>query len=189
MTALLKMRYNPNMENTHSNDAERLTGLAPLAGKTAHTLILGSMPSVESLKKGQYYAFAHNRFWRVLFSLAGLPFDEDYAARRSLITSRGLALWDVIESCERKGSLDSDIRREKVNDIVSLVEKYGITRIVTNGGKAAQVFSRHFGGKVPGVTVINLPSTSPANARMSLGDLCAVWGAALRLESVTSDAT
>ena len=152
-----------------TTDDLRLIGFEPVVGTEPRILILGSMPSEASLAAGCYYAHPRNRFWPVV----------------------GAALWDTIESCERTGSLDSAILRPQVKDFPAFFAAHPtIGRVCLNGGKAAQMWRRH---AVPVLTahadilkdldVRILPSTSPANARMGLEDLLALWRPALDVQS------
>lgn len=134
-------------------------------------LILGSAPSVKSLEKGQFYGNEQNRFWKILFALFGRPYDSDYEAKKKLITENDMALWDVIDSCERKGSLDADIRNVSYSDIPALVRKTRVENIIVNGGTAEKYFKKANFLFCRNVNVYYLPSTSPANAKMKFEEL------------------
>ena len=172
-------------------DDLRLIGFEPVVGTEPRILILGSMPSEASLAAGCYYAHPRNRFWRVVGECFGFDPALPYKERLEALTASGAALWDTIESCERTGSLDSAILRPQVNDFPAFfVAHPTIERVCLNGGKAAQMWRRH---AVPVLTehadmlkdldVRVLPSTSPANARMGLEDLLALWRPALDVQS------
>ena len=150
---------------------------APVCDRQSRILILGSMPGVQSLAAQQYYAHPQNRFWRLLALLFEEPPPQDYAAKLALLHKHRAALWDALAFCERDGSLDSDIKNGRPNDILGLLERCpDIRAVFCNGGKAAAVFKKHFAKRLPpSVTVYYLHSTSPANARMSLADLAAEW--------------
>ena len=126
--------------------AERVRSFAPVASADARVLILGSMPGVASLNAGQYYAHPQNRFWPIMGRLLGFdPANTSYAQRTAYLTAAGVALWDVLQSCERSGSLDSAIRREtqRVNDFSAFFAAHPKMRAVYfNGAHAAQVFAR-----------------------------------------------
>lgn len=172
-----------------------LTGIrsfAAVENPEAHVLILGSMPGVASLSAGEYYAHPRNAFWRILGDLAGAGPELPYAARLQALRAHGLALWDVLHSCERPGSLDADIVPDSIqpNDFAGFLASHRrIRRIVFNGATAEQCFRRHV---LPGLTasgVINaldapltllrLPSTSPAHAGMPYERKLALWREAL----------
>ncbi len=97
--------------------AERTHSFEPVWAEDAAVLILGTMPSVASLKQGFYYAHPRNAFWPILFDLAGEAYSEDIEARKRLLVGRRIALWDVARSAVRPGSLDSAIREAEPNDI------------------------------------------------------------------------
>jgi hypoxanthine-DNA glycosylase len=137
----------------------------PIIDKKSRVLILGSMPGEESLRKQQYYAHPRNQFWRIIYALFGQTVEEDYQKRTAFLKSRGIGLWDVIESCYREGSLDSDIRRERPNDFDWLFIEYpNIAHVFFNGAKAYDTFRKKVGfGKC--LTYHRLESTSPANTK------------------------
>ena len=142
-------------------------------------LILGSMPSVASLAAGQYYAHPRNRFWPLMaLLLENTDAPADYQARLDMLARHSIGLWDALHTCARSGSLDSAITDEEPNDFLSVVERFPhIHTIACNGGKAWQVFKKHNKPLLtrPGLRCLQLPSTSPANARMSLEQLAEVW--------------
>lgn len=143
--------------------SERIVAFEPVAPPGARVLILGSMPSVESLNQGFYYAHPRNAFWRILTQVYGEPFPEDIPARIALLERHGIALWDVLQSCEREGSLDSAIRRAAPNDFEGLFRRCpGIRRILLNGGTAYRLFMKWGATFVEGRECQRLPSTSPA---------------------------
>ena len=119
------------------------------------------MPGAKSLQMQQYYAFPQNQFWRILFNLFDEEFSEDYETRINLLKENNVALWDVIESCERKGSSDTEIKAEIDNNIPELIETYpDIKTIFCNGQKSyknlLKILGKNF--KIP---IVVLPSTSP----------------------------
>lgn len=150
-------------------------------------LILGSMPGAASLAAGQYYAHPRNAFWPIIGRLLGFPPDLPYPERLAVLRSRGIALWDVLHSCSRAGSLDASIDESSIrpNAIGRFLETHGaIQRIYFNGAKAEQAFRRHVlpsldhrGGAMSGC---RLPSTSPAHAARSLEQKLAAWRAIVR---------
>ncbi len=157
----------------------RLTAFPPIESPASHTLILGSMPSVRSLELSQYYAHPQNRFWPLMFEVFGRAPSDEYGARRSLLLEHGIALWDVLKACEREGSLDASIRAAEVNDFDGFfIAHPALTRVLLNGTHAATVFRRHARAK-EGLTVISLPSTSPANRTLSEFSLKQAWKEAL----------
>ena len=151
-----------------------LYGFDPIIADEPRLLILGSMPSVTSLAKQEYYGYRHNRFWKVLQAYFDLPLNS-YEDKRNCILTHHIILWDVIGSCEREGSLDSAIRKEECNDIAGLLATYpSIQRILCNGKKSYDLYQRHF-AHLSQRTVIAMPSTSNANRTISEAVLFQKW--------------
>lgn len=164
----------------------------PAEPASARLLILGSMPGVASLRAGQYYAHPRNQFWPMMALLFGVPNVLPYAERLARLNAQGVALWDVLRACERPGSLDSSIVRETevANDFAGFLDRHPELRaIALNGGAAQSAFRRHVVGplatRLSAIDLIDLPSTSPANAGMSLDAKRAAW---LRLRELVSTA-
>jgi double-stranded uracil-DNA glycosylase len=160
---------------------------APIADAKARVLILGSMPGKASLAARQYYAHPQNLFWRILGKLTGAAPALPYAARARALKSRGIALWDVLESCAREGSLDSAIDDASIsaNDFASFYRGHPrIAHVFFNGAKAEACYRKHvlpLLGDAPAPPGYHrLPSTSPANASMSRAHKQRVWQLALR---------
>ncbi|HZW81975.1 MAG TPA: DNA-deoxyinosine glycosylase [Candidatus Deferrimicrobium sp.] len=139
----------------------------PIIDPTSKVLILGSMPGVQSLEQQKYYANPQNQFWRIIYSIFDTPLDPDYQHRIAFIKGKGIGLWDVLESCDREGSLDSNIRNEKANDFVSLFKTFpNIHCVLFNGTKAYEAFRKGVGfDRFGSTTFKRMPSTSPANAQ------------------------
>lgn len=154
----------------------------PIIDDRSRLLILGSMPGVASLKAFRYYWNPRNYLWSIIYALFGdgkVP-DNAYESRLSFALNHGIALWDIIASCEREGSLDSDIRMAVPNDIPGLLLLYpSIETLVCNGTKSRAELLKHF-GKHPEVTkrnILLMPSTSPIPTKnfRSLEDRLEVW--------------
>ena len=154
-------------------------GLAPSVDERARVLVLGSMPGAASLAAREYYAHPANRFWPLMTRLLGeAETPSSYPARLEMLLRHHVALWDAIDVCDRVGSLDSDIRNVKANDFTTFLERWPrIHTIGLNGGKAYATFAKANRPLLtrPGLRVLKLPSTSPANARWRMDDLLAVW--------------
>ena len=164
----------------------RVSSFPPLSRADARLLILGSMPGAVSLAQQQYYAHPYNQFWRIMGALCDAGPELPYEQRLERLQSRGIALWDVFESCTRPGSLDSSIDHSTivVNDIPALLQRCPhITRICCNGSTSYTAFNRHLGAQLartrPSLIVERLPSTSPANASWNPARKLAAWRAAL----------
>jgi len=144
-----------------------LSSFLPIIDEESRILILGSMPGVESLRLQQYYANPRNQFWKIIYELFDTQASQDYEERVSFIKSKKIAVWDVIGNCYREGSLDSNIREEKVNDFSALFMAYpGIKTVMFNGGKAYETYKKWIGlGTIPNLTFHKLTSSSPANTK------------------------
>ncbi|VXB12223.1 MULTISPECIES: DNA-deoxyinosine glycosylase [Chryseobacterium] len=139
----------------------RISSFPPFIDKQSKILILGSIPGVKSLEKQQYYAHPQNKFWKIIFELFNEKFTEDYSERINILKKNHIAIWDVIDSCERKGSLDSEIKNEEANQIEELLENYpNIKAVFCNGGKSYKNLQKLL-GKDFRIPVYLLPSTSP----------------------------
>ncbi|MBP1153397.1 MULTISPECIES: DNA-deoxyinosine glycosylase [unclassified Paenibacillus] len=156
-----------------------LTGFLPIADEGCRILILGSMPGEASLEVRQYYGHPRNHFWRLLYALldGGEP-EPSYEARTRFALSRGVALWDVLRACVRKGSLDTAIRRPEANDFEHFYQRYPQIRFIFfNGSASEQLYRRHVKPllrKDTGRLYTLLPSSSPARA-LSLSAKLEAW--------------
>lgn len=162
----------------------RVRSFAPIADRNARVLILGSMPGRASLQAGQYYAHRHNAFWRIVSELLEFDPGAPYRARAGRLRSAGIALWDVLHSCVRQGSLDTMIQRdsETANDFRAFFRNHPkITRVFFNGAKAESSFKRHVAPEIGSLPIrfARLPSTSPANASVPFTRKRAAWRAIL----------
>lgn len=157
---------------------ERLSGLRPAITRNCTVIVLGSFPSAASLAARQYYAHPQNRFWPILGACLGVDLKSlPYRKRVAAVNARGVGIWDVYASCERSGSLDSAIRNASFNDFAGLRRKApGLKRACFNGRTAARAV-RHL--EELGFEVVELPSTSPANASQSFDFKLAQWRHAL----------
>lgn len=146
----------------------------PVYDKASEILILGTLPSVKSRENNFYYGHKQNRFWKVLATLLKEPVPDTIEEKKAMLLARRIALWDVIQSCDIKGSSDSSIKNVQPTDIGMILEKTNITRIYANGNKAGQLYQR-YQYPATGRKATVLPSTSPANAAWSLDRLCEAW--------------
>lgn len=163
--------------------ADRLLGLAPVAGPDARLAILGSFPSVASLQAQQYYAHPRNQFWPILAGLWRIDWRAwSYRERVAEVRRRGLAIWDVYGSCRRDGSLDTAIEDARMNDLAAWVASLpALSGIAHNGGESARAMRVT---RSLGLPVHRLPSTSPANASWSFERKLAAWRAAFALHGL-----
>lgn len=144
-----------------------LTSFLPIIDQHSRILILGSMPGVESLRLQQYYANPRNQFWKILYELFNIQASQDYQERVSLLKSKKIAVWDVIETCYREGSLDSKIREEKTNDFNALFKAYpNLKTVFFNGNKAYATYKKWIGFDASSdIAFQKLTSSSPANTK------------------------
>lgn len=162
----------------------RVRSFPPIEDGRARVLVLGSMPGAASLAAGQYYAHPRNLFWPILCELLGADSALPYSARTRLLKANGIALWDVLESCVREGSLDSAIEDSTVvvNDFGSFYRRHPrIAQVFFNGAKAESAYRRHVSAAVRDMarprSYVRLPSTSPAHAAMSFEKKRDAWRA------------
>ncbi len=177
----------------------RLTGFPPIIDDTSRILILGSFPSSASLEEGMYYGHRRNHFWPLIAHIYSTSVPINIDEKLALLRSGHLALWDLVASCERQGSLDQNILEPELNDIGTLLRSYpGIDRILVNGSLAAELLYRNIvghRGTLPAIgsrqtwesprgkelTIYRVPSTSPVPTKhfRRLEDKLALWKKAL----------
>ncbi|MFO1076151.1 MAG: DNA-deoxyinosine glycosylase [Planctomycetota bacterium] len=164
----------------------------PIADARARLLIVGSMPGEASLAAGRYYAHPRNAFWPILGEVLGFDAAAPYGARTAALRAAGIALWDVLQRCERAGSLDSAIvaATAAANDFAGLLRRCPrIAAVLCNGATAHREFTRRvlpgLGPRGAGLAVIRLPSTSPAHAGMARVQKRTVWRAAIAAGGIT----
>ncbi len=152
---------------------KKINSFGAVADENARVLILGSMPSVRSLEKQQFYAHPQNQFWKIMFKMLNEEYTDDYEIKKSVIVKHNIALWDVLRECERTGSMDADIKNASANDIDGFLTRHKkITYIFCNGQTAFKYFKKFINTKLP---CICLPSTSPANARLKFENKYEIW--------------
>lgn len=147
-----------------------------MADARTRLVILGSFPGVASLQAQQYYAHPQNKLWPILAALwpqHAMPDRSDYAARCAWLLARGLGLWDVYDRCARTGSLDSAIRMPQVNDFAALQRRCPQWQAVAHNGAESYKHAGQLQGL--GLSVYQLPSTSPANAAWSFERKRSAW--------------
>lgn len=163
-------------------------GFPPVARADASILILGSMPSVASLEKHQYYAHPRNVFWPILEALFDWPTNSSYAARCAGLLDQKIAVWDILHSCQRRGSLDSNIHQQtmQLNDFERFFGQHpGIEKVFFNGQTAERLFKKQR-EKLAGF-MLNyhvLPSTSPAHATMPFEAKKQAWAEMLTAKGI-----
>ena len=141
--------------------------IPPLYDSHSRVLLLGSIPSPKSREAGFYYAHPQNRFWRVLAAVLGEEIPQTVEEKRAMCLTHYVALWDTIARCDIAGASDLSIRNAEPNDIGKLVRESEITRIFATGGKSAELYRKLIEPQLH-IPIMQLPSTSPANAAWSL---------------------
>ena len=162
----------------------RIRSFAPIADRNARVLILGSMPGQASLDAGRYYAHPQNAFWQIAAELLRIDPLSTYDNRVKALKAARIAVWDVLHSCVRPGSLDTMIEQEVANDFAAFFRTHrGITHVFFNGAKAEASFKRAvLPGLKAGLRFTRLPSTSPAHASLPYRRKLAAWRAILERE-------
>lgn len=146
----------------------------PIYNHESRILIVGSAPSVVSWEKGFYYAHPQNRFWRLMAMLCKCEEPQTVEEKKDMLLRNGIALWDVIDSCDIIGSADNSITNVVENDFSKILEESQIQKIFANGSKALKIYEKNIEPKT-GIKAIGLPSTSPLNARYNLERLYEEW--------------
>ncbi len=151
------------------------TSFPPISNPNDTTLILGSMPGDKSLELQEYYGHPRNRFWTIISSITKSKLPISYAEKIALLHQSNIALWDVVQQANRKGSLDTAIKNELPNDLEIFIQNHKqLKTIAFNGKKAEALFNKYFERKST-LEYISLPSTSPANAGISLDEIIKAW--------------
>lgn len=149
-------------------------GFASVFDGRSRVLILGTLPSGKSRETGFYYGHPQNRFWKVLAVL----FDEDVPQtagdKKAMLLRNGVAVWDVVDSCDIIGASDSSIKNVVPADVAGLLARTGIEKVFANGALAKKLYDKYTLDRT-GIPAVQLPSTSPANARFRLDDLVKSW--------------
>ena len=145
----------------------------PVYDENSRILILGTFPSVKSREQQFYYGHPQNRFWKLLAALTGWKVPKTISEKKELLLQNGIAIWDVVASCEIVGSSDSSIRNAVPNDLHQILDAAQIQHIYTNGGTAKRLYEKF--QKDLAVPMTGLPSTSPANAAFTMDRLLEKW--------------
>lgn len=147
----------------------------PISSQDSKILILGTMPGTKSLELNQYYGHKQNNFWKFLFTIIGEEFSMDYQTRKNLLIKNKIALWDVLQFCDRIGSLDSAIKNEIANDFESFLNTHPQIEYIFFNGQKAEAFFKKYVHLEKEYKSFTLPSTSPANASKTFQDKLKEW--------------
>ncbi len=154
--------------------SDLITGFKPFYNGESKVLILGSFPSVKSRAVDFYYGNPQNAFWRIISTFFGERLPVTVEEKKAFLLRNKVALWDVVTECEITASRDDTIKNFKVANLQELLQNAPVSCILVNGGKAFNIFEKHYKGiQIP---YFKLPSTSPANTKDKDGE----WYAALR---------
>ncbi len=148
--------------------------IPPIYDENSKILILGSFPSVKSREIEFFYGHPQNRFWRVMAAVFERPVPQTIDEKRELLLAHGVAVWDVIGSCEITGSSDSSIKNVVPNDLGEIFAAADIKQIFVNGKTAEKYYNKYMKEKY-GREAVCLPSTSPANASWTTEKLVEAW--------------
>ena len=149
--------------------SERVTHeFPPVYDSRSRVLILGTIPSPKSRERGFYYMHPQNRFWRMLCAVLGEDIPADIEGRRELCLAHGIALWDVLASCDIIGAEDGSIRGGVPNDLGIILGSCDIRAVFTTGKKAHALYRKFFPDHPEDIC---LPSTSPANRTISEAEM------------------
>ena len=146
----------------------------PCYDQNSKILILGSLPSVKSREEGFYYGHSRNRFWKMLSMVWNEPVPVTTEEKKQFVIAHHLALYDAIYSCDIVGSSDSTIRNVVPADISMIMQNSSVGKILLNGRTAEKYFKKYQPEKYQGY-ICTMPSTSPANAAVSLDELVQCW--------------
>ncbi len=140
--------------------------IEPVFDRDSKVLLLGSFPSPKSRETGFFYGHPQNRFWKVLSAVLSVREPKTVSEKREMLLLNGIALWDVLSSCEIDGASDSSIRNASVNDFSRITDVAEIRAVYATGQTAAKLYRRFTGNSITA-----LPSTSPANCACPLEKL------------------
>jgi TDG/mug DNA glycosylase family protein len=173
-------KFNKEIKKQESSTIHKISGFPPIVSENSKLLILGTMPSEKSLLKKEYYANPKNQFWEIMENVLGIDLNIKYSERIVLLTNKGIALWDVLQYCQRLGSLDANIIREEQNNFESFLTSYNnIKAIFFNGIKAYNFYLNlifpYLSEDKRKLPMKQLPSTSPANASILKNKKIEIW--------------
>ena len=158
--------------NSNSNLSH---SFSPLIYKNVEILILGSLPGKKSIELKEYYGHPRNRMWKILCAITNCDLPTDYGSKKIFLQKNKIGLWDVASSAERKGSLDSNIKKEIPNDVDKLLIDFPSIKVIGFNGKKSEIMFNKFFELNQTIKYVPLPSSSPANMAISFEDICLRW--------------
>ena len=153
----------------------RSKSFLPIINEETKILILGSLPGKKSQELREYYGHPRNRLWEILAHINNNQIPQSYERKKEFLFKYNIGLWDVAHSAYREGSLDSNIKKERPNDIESLLESHESIRVIGFNGKKAEKMFYKFFKKKKHRRYVPLPSTSPANMAINFEEMCRRW--------------
>lgn len=153
----------------------KIQSFPSLSNPKAEVLLLGTMPGVQSLAMNQYYGHPQNNFWKLLAAIFDEDYPKEYHLKKEMLLKNNIAVWDVLQACERQGSLDSAIVKEVPNDFKGFLSEHRNIKLIAFNGQKAAAFFKKYVGLNEDYTFITLPSTSPANAGKSFEQKLKEW--------------
>ena len=158
---------NSNLNLSHS--------FPPLIYESVKILILGSLPGKKSIELKEYYGHPRNRMWKILCAINNCELPTDYESKKTFLKKNKIGLWDVASSAERRGSLDSNIKKEIPNDVESLLLDFSSIKVIGFNGKKSESMYNKFFKLNKSIKYVSLPSSSPANMAISFENICIRW--------------
>ncbi len=147
----------------------------PISNHETEVLILGTLPGEKSLQMQEYYAHPQNKFWRIIAEITNSNSPASYCDKRDLLILNKIGVWDIVCEAKRIGSLDSNIIDESPNDLDEFFANHKRLKVIGfNGTKATKLFDKYF-KRQRNIRYITLPSSSPANAKISFDEICERW--------------
>ena len=153
----------------------KIQSFPALSNPAAEVLLLGTMPGVLSLAINEYYGHPRNYFWKLLAAIFDEEIPPSYELKKALLQRNKIAVWDVLQACEREGSLDNNIRKENPNDFAAFLNEHPQIKLIAFNGQKAAAFFKKYVGLSGAYSYITLPSTSPANASKSFEQKLREW--------------
>jgi len=153
----------------------KIFSFPPIATLNSKVLILGTIPGEKSLKLNQYYGHGGNTFWKLIFDIYEEPFSLIYDKRKDVLINNHIALWDVLQACEREGSADNSILMEEANNFKSFFENHLDIKLIAFNGQNAESYFLKYSNYKPDVSYITLPSTRPANTWKTFDEKLTEW--------------
>jgi len=154
----------------------RKSAFAPVVDTQTRVLVCGSLPGEASLAAQRYYAHPANQFWRLIGGVIGQDLVPlEYAARLDALRAAGVGLWDTVKSATRRGSLDTAIRAAQLAPLAQLAAQLPALRAIGFNGAAAARHGHPQMANLPGISFVQLPSSSPAYCAVTLAQKQQTW--------------